>query len=61
LVKIRNYFDVSEFHGSKALVISTTGAMGGQSELLPVMFFIMGGLSAIALVIFSIFFIREKP
>lgn len=46
-VTIQNNYDVSDFDGEKAIIISTTSVLGGKMSFLGILSLIVGGVSFI--------------
>lgn len=58
-VKIKSYYDVTDFDGEKYVVISTANALGGDNTFLGIAYIVVGGITlilALAFVIRGYFF-----
>ena len=41
-IKIRNNYDVNIYEGTKSIILSTTGPLGGKNKFLEIAFYVVG-------------------
>ena len=59
-VSIKNSYDVSDFGGSKAFVLSTTNYFGGTNYFLAICYIVVGILCVLFGIIFLIAYLGRK-
>ena len=59
-VDIENNYNVADFSGSKAFVLSTTNMLGGRNYFLAVCYIVVGALCIVFAVIFFVAYMRKR-
>lgn len=57
---ITNLYDVNNFDGDKAFVVSTTNALGGKNYFLAICYIVVGSLCLVFAIIFLVAFLKKK-
>lgn len=59
-IDIENNYNVEDFSGTKAFVLSTTNMLGGRNYFLAVCYIVVGALCIVFAVIFFVAYMRKR-